>query len=187
MDRRRGRAGRSEDRQGAGPAGPGRWSRGRDRGDVGPRRGSADPRGRGLRQGLQPAPHLKTIHAGHHGVQQDDVGHGLRGALQGSFARRGHQHGVARFVQCVVQHGQVVGHIVHDQHHVAIGAVQRAGPGARLGGDDAVRISGHGWRPVHFAIGSAWSQTGIVVPWRAWLPHSWHRPGVRTQWRPACW
>jgi hypothetical protein len=45
---------------------------------------------------------------------------------QRRLAAGGHQHGVAGFVQRVVQHGQVVGHVVHDQHHVAVGAVQRA-------------------------------------------------------------
>jgi hypothetical protein len=37
---------------------------------------------RGGRVGLQPARHLEAVHAGHHGVEQHDVGVGLRGALQ---------------------------------------------------------------------------------------------------------
>ncbi|MNV52730.1 hypothetical protein D3C71_1448370 [compost metagenome] len=74
---------------------------------------------------LQAPGDFKTVHAGHHGVEQHNVGQGLRGTLQGRLAMRGDQHGVARFIQRVVQHGQVVGHIVHDQHHVAVAAVQR--------------------------------------------------------------
>ena len=75
--------------------------------------------------GLQAPGDFEAVHAGHHGVEQHDVGQGLRGALQGGLAVGGHQHGVARFVERVVQHRQVVGHVVHDQHHVAVGAVQR--------------------------------------------------------------
>ena len=52
--------------------------------------------------GLEAARHFKTINARHHGVQQHDVGQGLRGALQRSLARAGDQHGVAGFVQRVV-------------------------------------------------------------------------------------
>ena len=76
------------------------------------------------RRSFEAARHLKAIHTGHHGVQQDDVGQGLRGALQGGLAPGGHQHGVAGLVQRVMQHSQVVGHVVNDQHHVAVGPVQ---------------------------------------------------------------
>jgi hypothetical protein len=37
---------------------------------------------RRLGPGLQPARHLEAVDAGHHGVQQHDVGVGLRGALE---------------------------------------------------------------------------------------------------------
>ena len=60
---------------------------------------------------------LEAVDARHHGVQQHDVGVGLRGALQRAGTVGGHQHGVAGLVQRVVQHGQVVGHVVDDQHH----------------------------------------------------------------------
>ena len=38
----------------------------------------------------------------------------------------GHQHRVAGGVQRVVQHGQVVGHVVDDQHQAGVGAVGQA-------------------------------------------------------------
>ena len=73
---------------------------------------------------LEAARHFKAVHTGHHGVEQDDVGQSLRGALQCGLSPGGHQHGVAGLVQSVMQHSQVVGHVIDDQHHVAVGAVQ---------------------------------------------------------------
>jgi hypothetical protein len=58
----------------------------------------------------------------------------LRGALQRAGAFGGHEHGVAGGVERVVQHGQVVGHVVHDQHQPGVGAVGQAfaqGPAQR--------------------------------------------------------
>ena len=53
-------------------------------------------------RGLEPARHLKTVHARHHGIQQHDVGQCLRGTLQRGFTMGSHQYGVTRFVQRVV-------------------------------------------------------------------------------------
>ena len=77
-----------------------------------------DGRGGGL--GLQAPGHLKAVDAGHDGVQQHHVGQGLGGAADGGLAIERDQHGVAGFVQRVVQRGQVVGHVVDDQHHQLI-------------------------------------------------------------------
>ena len=116
---------------------------------------------RRLRRRFQAPGHLKTVHAGHHGVQQHNVGQGLRRALQGRLAVGGDEHGVAGFVQRVVQHRQVVGHVVHDQHEVAVGTVQR------------LLQRGFGGASCHGSPGSiagSWSQTGTAGPGRASPP-----------------
>lgn len=79
---------------------------------------------RRLRHGLELARHFKTVHTGHHGIQQHNVRQGLGSTLQGRHTTERHQHGVARFIQRVMQHGQVIRHVVHDQHHITVGAVK---------------------------------------------------------------
>ena len=85
---------------------------------------------RGLLVGLQPARDLEAVDAGHHRVEQDDVGHRLGGALQRALAVGCDQHRIARLVERIVQHREVVGHVVDDQHHVgvAVGRFRRRPP-----------------------------------------------------------
>jgi hypothetical protein len=97
---------------------------------VGEARHEDDGNVRRLGPGLEAARHFETVDAGHHRVQQHDVGVGLRGALQRAVAFGGHQHGVAGFVQRVVQHGQVVGHVVDDQHQARGTGLAKQGAGA---------------------------------------------------------
>jgi hypothetical protein len=60
----------------------------------------------------------KAVHAGHQGVEQDDVGQAFARALQGGFAVGGDEHGVARFVERVVQQREVFRDVVDDQDDV---------------------------------------------------------------------
>ena len=108
--------------------------------------------------GLQPPGDLEAVHARHHRVEQHDVGQRLRGALQRGLAAGGHQHGVAGLVQRVVQHRQVVGHVVDDQHDVAVAR----GPAP---------VAGSSWAPAAWARQPARGssrRTGTGAPARAW-------------------
>ena len=77
--------------------------------------------------GLKPARDLEAVDAGHHGVEQHDVGARLCGALQRGFSVGRDQHGVAGFVERVVQHCEVVGHVVDDQHQVGVAGQEAVG------------------------------------------------------------
>ena len=80
-------------------------------------RGDADHRdvARG-RVGAQALHHLVAIHAGHHHVEQDQIG--LRAharQVQRSGAGVGRAHGVL-VAQQLTEHGEVLGHIVDNKH-----------------------------------------------------------------------
>ena len=68
--------------------------------------------------GFQAAGDFEAIHARHQRVEQDDVGQALPGALQGGFAMRGDEHGVAAFVEGIVQQGEVFRDVIDDQDDV---------------------------------------------------------------------
>ena len=84
-------------------------------------------------------------HARHYRIQQNDVGQALAGPLQGRFPFRGHQHGVARLIQGVVEQGKVFRHIVHDQNNVARGGGGGGQDASFLGAEAAG--AGAAWGP----------------------------------------
>src|SRR5450830_172924 len=63
---------------------------------------------------------LETIDAGHHGVEQDQVGGDVVEPLQRAHAVGGDQHDVAALVERIGQHGEVVGLVVDDQDDMHI-------------------------------------------------------------------
>ena len=77
--------------------------------------------------GLQPTGDFEAVHAGHQCVEQDHVGPALARALQRRFAVGGDQHGVAGFIQRVVQQREVFRDVVDDQDDIAVERVKRHG------------------------------------------------------------
>ncbi len=65
---------------------------------------------------LQPAADFETVHAGHHHIEQDDVGRPLRDLLQGLFAVLGFDDFIAVRPQRVSQQHAVGFLIIHHQH-----------------------------------------------------------------------
>ena len=74
--------------------------------------------------GLEAARDFEAVHAGHHGIEQDHIRQGLRCTLQGRFAVGGDEHGVAGFVERIVEDGQVLRHIIHDEHEIGFEAIE---------------------------------------------------------------
>jgi hypothetical protein len=101
--------------------------------------------------GLEPARDLEAVDARHHRVEQHDSRDGLRGALQRLLAAGGDEHGVAGLVECVVQHREVVGHVVDDQHEVAIARVAAQAADQRHRGRFGLSLRPHrrGQRAAH--------------------------------------
>ena len=77
----------------------------------------------GGKVGFQLAGHFKAIQARHDGVEQNHVGQRQAGAAERGFAVGGHQHGVAGFVQRVVEQGKILWEVVHHQNNFFASAV----------------------------------------------------------------
>jgi len=69
---------------------------------------------------LDAATGLEAVDAGHHRIEQDQVRRDVVQPLQRRQAVGGDQHDMAALIERVGQHGQVVGHVIDDQHHVSI-------------------------------------------------------------------
>ena len=76
---------------------------------------------------FQPPADFEAVHAGHHHVQQDDVGRPLFDFLQGLFAVLGFDNFIAVRFQRITQQRAVCFVVVHDQHESA--TAQGAGGG----------------------------------------------------------
>ena len=68
---------------------------------------------------LKPPADFEAVHAGHHHVQQDDVGRPLFDFLQGLLAVLGFDNFIAVRLQRIAQQCAVCFIVVHDQHETA--------------------------------------------------------------------
>ena len=146
---------------------------------------------RRFRHRLEALGDLKAVHAWHHGIEQHNVRHGLFRPLERGFTAGGYQHRVARFVQRVMQQGQVVGYVVNDEHHIAVGAIQRvtervAPPAIRFAVRPrrSVKHLVHD-RPPDCPAGDPWPRTGIAGRAPACLPQSLWWRALRFRFQPA--
>ena len=69
---------------------------------------------------FQASRNFEAVHARHHGIEQNDVRQALARPLQGGFAIGRDEYGVARFVEGVVQEGEVLRDIclLYPSHQV---------------------------------------------------------------------
>ena len=73
------------------------------------------------RIGLQAAAGLETVHGGHDGVEQDNIGRDAFGNVERGLSRCGDEGGKARLFQRVGQESQRFRAVIHQQYNISRG------------------------------------------------------------------